>query len=117
MAEKPKKYNIAFNGFGRIGRNLVRKLIKDDRYNIVAINAKTTVDVRAHLFKYDSVHGKYQGEVNYELNDFNGTLNYFNPNISIVLADLGSDTTFDGLDPTDTEAYDDFVNDNDEYLN
>ena len=69
MAEKPKKYNIAFNGFGRIGRNLVRKLIKDDRYNIVAINAKTTVDVRAHLFKYDSVHGKYQGEVSYELND------------------------------------------------
>ena len=70
MVEKPKKINIAFNGFGRIGRNLVRKLIKDDRYNIVAINAKTTVDVRAHLFKYDSVHGKYPGEVSYELDNF-----------------------------------------------
>ena len=69
MAEKPKKINIAFNGFGRIGRTLVRKLIKDDRYNIVAINARATVDVRAHLFKYDSVHGKYPGEVNYELDN------------------------------------------------
>ena len=69
MAERPKKINIAFNGFGRIGRTLVRKLIKDDRYNIVAINARATVDVRAHLFKYDSVHGKYPGEVNYELDN------------------------------------------------
>ena len=69
MAERPKKINIAFNGFGRIGRTLVRKLIKDDRYNIVAINARATVDVRAHLFKYDSVHAKYPGEVNYELDN------------------------------------------------
>ena len=67
--EKPKKINIAFNGFGRIGRNLVRKLISDKRYNIVAINARTTVDVRAHLFKYDSVHGKYPGDVKYELDN------------------------------------------------
>ena len=69
MAEKPKKINIAFNGFGRIGRNLVRKLISDNRYNIVAINARTTVDVRAHLFKYDSVYGKYPGEISYELDN------------------------------------------------
>jgi len=69
MVDKPKKINIAFNGFGRIGRNLVRKLISDERYNIVAINSKTTVDVRAHLFKYDSVHGKYLGEVSYELDN------------------------------------------------
>ena len=69
MAERPKKINIAFNGFGRIGRNLIRKLIKNEKYNIVAINARTTVSVRAHLFKYDSVHGKYPGEVNYELDN------------------------------------------------
>ena len=37
---KNKKVNIAFNGFGRIGRSLVRKLITDERYNIVAINAR-----------------------------------------------------------------------------
>ena len=67
MVEQPKKINIAFNGFGRIGRNLVRKLISDDRYNIVAINARTTVNVRAHLFKYDSVHGMFDGDVSCEL--------------------------------------------------
>ena len=69
MVEKPKKINIAFNGFGRIGRNLVRKLISDDRYNIVAINARTTVNVRAHLFKYDSVHGMFVGDVSFELDN------------------------------------------------
>ena len=67
MAEK--KINIAFNGFGRIGRNLVRKLISDERYNIVAINARTTVNVRAHLFKYDSVHGMFNGDVSFELDN------------------------------------------------
>ncbi len=67
MAEK--KINIALNGFGRIGRNLVRKLIADDRYNIVGINARTTVDVRAHLFKYDSIHGHFDGKISYELDN------------------------------------------------
>ena len=67
MEETPKKINIAFNGFGRIGRSLVRKIITDNRYNIVAINARSTVDIRAHLFKYDSVHGQFQGGVSYEL--------------------------------------------------
>ena len=67
MEEIPKKINIAFNGFGRIGRSLVRKIITDNRYNIVAINARSTVDIRAHLFKYDSVHGQFQGGVSYEL--------------------------------------------------
>ena len=69
MVEKQKKINIAFNGFGRVGRNLVRKLISDERYNIVAINARTTVNVRAHLFKYDSVHGMFDGEISFELDN------------------------------------------------
>ena len=69
MVEKQKKINIAFNGFGRVGRNLVRKLISDERYNIVAINARTTVNVRAHLFKYDSVHGKFDGDISCELDN------------------------------------------------
>ena len=69
MVEKQKKINIAFNGFGRIGRNLVRKLISDERYNIVAINARSTVDIRAHLFKYDSVHGRYKGDISYEIDN------------------------------------------------
>ena len=64
-----KKINIALNGFGRIGRNLIRKLIKNEKYNIVAINARTTVSVRAHLFKYDSIHGHFDGEISYELDN------------------------------------------------
>lgn len=64
-----KKINIAFNGFGRIGRNLVRTLINDSRYNIVAINARATVDVRAHLFKYDSIYGHFEGKISYELDN------------------------------------------------
>ena len=64
-----KKINIAFNGFGRIGRNLIRKLINDPKYNIVAINARTTVGVRAHLFKYDSIHGRFEGTVETELDN------------------------------------------------
>ena len=69
MVDKDKKINIAFNGFGRIGRNLVRKLIKEPKYNIVAINARTTVDVRAHLFKYDSIHGHFDGKISFELDN------------------------------------------------
>ena len=64
-----KKINIAFNGFGRIGRNLVRKMIDDKRYNIVAINARSTVAVRAHLFKYDSIHGQFEGDISFELDN------------------------------------------------
>ena len=64
-----KKINIAFNGFGRIGRNLIRKLINDTKYNIVAINARTTASVRAHLFKYDSIHGHFDGTVETELDN------------------------------------------------
>jgi len=69
VVEKEKKINIAFNGFGRIGRNLVRKLINEPKYNIVGINARTTVDVRAHLFKYDSIHGHFDGKISYELDN------------------------------------------------
>ena len=69
MVEKDKKINIAFNGFGRIGRNLVRNLINEPKYNIVGINARTTVDVRAHLFKYDSIHGHFDGKISYELDN------------------------------------------------
>ena len=69
MVEKEKKINIAFNGFGRIGRNLIRKLINNEKYNIVAINARTTVGVRAHLFKYDSIYGHFDGTIETELDN------------------------------------------------
>ena len=69
MVKEDTRINIAFNGFGRIGRNLVRKLINDTKYKIVAINARTTASVRAHLFKYDSIHGQFDGTIETELDN------------------------------------------------
>ena len=55
--------NVAINGFGRIGRTLLRLLLQDENINIVAINDLSDVATMAHLFKYDSVHGRYPGTV------------------------------------------------------
>lgn len=57
------KTRIAINGFGRIGRMVFRKAIHDDQLDIVAINASYPAETLAHLVKYDSVHGTFQGEV------------------------------------------------------
>ena len=54
---------VAINGFGRIGRNVFRILMKDKGFNVVAINDLTDAPTLAHLLKYDSVHGKYSGTV------------------------------------------------------
>ncbi len=55
--------NVAINGFGRIGRLVLRAGIKDKSINWVAVNDVTDARTLAHLFKYDSVHGKYEGKV------------------------------------------------------
>jgi glyceraldehyde 3-phosphate dehydrogenase len=55
--------NVAINGFGRIGRMVFRQAIKNEDYNIVAINASYPAETLAHLIKYDTVHGKFDGEV------------------------------------------------------
>lgn len=60
---------IAINGFGRIGRLTFRSLQRMNNVEIVAINDLTDAKTLAHLLKYDSVHGKYPGEVSYE-NEF-----------------------------------------------
>lgn len=57
--------NIAINGFGRIGRMFLRVALQRN-FNIIAINDLTTPTTLAHLFKYDSVHGIYPGEVKAE---------------------------------------------------
>lgn len=56
---------IAINGFGRIGRNTLRALMETGRTDleVVAINDLGPVETSAHLFKYDSVHGRFGGEV------------------------------------------------------
>ena len=56
---------VGINGFGRIGRNVVRaaKAMKVKELEFVAVNDLTDTKTLAHLLKYDSVHGRFQGEV------------------------------------------------------
>ncbi|MFN0293173.1 type I glyceraldehyde-3-phosphate dehydrogenase [Pedobacter helvus] len=56
---------IAINGFGRIGRMFLRTALQR-KFEIIAINDLATPATLAHLFKYDSVHGIYQGDVEAE---------------------------------------------------
>ena len=63
---------IAINGFGRIGRNVTRALYESEKrgeVQLVAINDLTTLETNAHLLKYDSVHGRFQGEVSIDDGD------------------------------------------------
>lgn len=56
---------VAINGFGRIGRNVLRAIIESGRTDIevVGINDLGPVETNAHLFRYDSVHGRFNGTV------------------------------------------------------
>ncbi len=56
---------VAINGFGRIGRNILRAIAESGRTDIkvVAINDLGPVETNAHLLRFDSVHGRYPGEV------------------------------------------------------
>ncbi|MBX2992245.1 MAG: type I glyceraldehyde-3-phosphate dehydrogenase [Bacteroidetes bacterium] len=54
---------IGINGFGRIGRLVFRRLMKTGGFDVVAINDITDAQTLAYLLKYDSVHGKYGGDV------------------------------------------------------
>ena len=58
-----RKVRIAINGFGRIGRMTTRVLLKNDNIEIVAINDLTDNATLVHLFKYDSIHGRFDGTV------------------------------------------------------
>src|SRR5690554_1384231 len=57
---------IAINGFGRIGRLTLRELLLKKNVEVVAINDLTDAHTLSHLLKYDSNHGKFDGEVSYE---------------------------------------------------
>lgn len=59
-------YKIAINGYGRIGRNILRAFFESKHQGeleIVAINDLADLKANAHLTKYDSVHGRFPGEV------------------------------------------------------
>ncbi|HEX5563651.1 MAG TPA: glyceraldehyde 3-phosphate dehydrogenase NAD-binding domain-containing protein, partial [Sporosarcina sp.] len=57
---------MAINGFGRIGRVVMREARKHDEIEIVAVNDLTDAQMLAHLLKYDSVHGIFDAEVSSE---------------------------------------------------
>ena len=57
---------VAINGFGRIGRNILRAIVESARNDIivVGVNDLGPVETNAHLLRYDSVHGKFPADVN-----------------------------------------------------
>ena len=59
---------VAINGFGRIGRNILRAIVESGRTDIqvVAINDLGPVETNAHLLRYDSIHGRFPAEVKVE---------------------------------------------------
>src|SRR6476619_7869631 len=58
---------VAINGFGRIGRNIVRAIYESGRKDIdvVAVNDLGPVETNAHLLRFDSVHGRFPREVKF----------------------------------------------------
>jgi len=54
---------VAINGFGRIGRNVLRAAVNDKEIDFVAINDVTDTKTLAHLLKYDSIYGRFDGSV------------------------------------------------------
>lgn len=65
------KVKVGINGFGRIGRLVMRAILKhqSDKVEVVGINDLTDAKTLAHLFKYDTAQGKFDGEVYAEGND------------------------------------------------
>lgn len=59
---------VAINGFGRIGRLSFRRLLEKENIEIVAINDLTDNATLAHLLKYDSIHGRFPGQVSADAN-------------------------------------------------
>ncbi|MEG0134070.1 MAG: type I glyceraldehyde-3-phosphate dehydrogenase [Clostridium sp.] len=55
--------NVAINGFGRIGRLALRLMIDNPEFNVVAINDLTDAKTLAHLLKYDSAQGRFNGDI------------------------------------------------------
>jgi len=77
--------NVAINGYGRIGRNILRALYESNAghdIKIVALNDLGNVETNVHLTRYDSTHGKFPGEVRIE-----GDFMYVNGDLIKVVAE------------------------------
>jgi glyceraldehyde 3-phosphate dehydrogenase len=77
--EPEMSVRVAINGFGRIGRNVLRAIAEAERRDIevVAVNDLAPVETNAHLLRFDSVHGRFPGEVKVtkdSMNVGNGTI-------------------------------------------
>jgi glyceraldehyde 3-phosphate dehydrogenase len=74
------KTRIAINGFGRIGRVFLRAVLNNPNIEVVAINDLASAHTMSHLFKYDSIHGVFDGDVQ-STDDLliinNHSINYF----------------------------------------
>jgi glyceraldehyde 3-phosphate dehydrogenase len=59
---------VGINGFGRIGRNILRAIVESGRHDIevVGVNDLAPVETNAHLLRFDSIHGRFPGEVKVE---------------------------------------------------
>ena len=56
-------YGMGINGFGRIGRLVARIMIKDERTDLKAINTGAAAEYMAYQFKYDTIHGRWDGSL------------------------------------------------------
>jgi glyceraldehyde 3-phosphate dehydrogenase len=97
------KTRIAINGFGRIGRVFLRAVLNNPNIEVVAINDLASSHTMSHLFKYDSIHGVFDGEVqstddsliinNYSINYFSSSkiedISWQEYNIDIVVECTG----------------------------
>ena len=61
---------VAINGFGRIGRLALRLMVENPEFDVVAINDLTDAHMLAHLFKYDSAQGRFNGTIEVKENAF-----------------------------------------------
>jgi glyceraldehyde 3-phosphate dehydrogenase len=93
---------VAINGFGRIGRLTLRAIVEADRKDIevVAINDLAPVETNAHLLRFDSVHGRFPGEVKVQgdsINCGNGAIKVtaIKDPTQLPWKDLGVDVTME----------------------
>jgi len=70
---------VGINGLGRIGRSVLRAIFEIEEYSkqieVVAVNGSLSAKQHAHLIKYDSIHGKFSGDI-----DFNESQNWLSIN-------------------------------------
>ena len=106
-----QSYRLAINGYGRIGRSVLRALYESDQYpqlSVVAINEPADITTMAHLTRYDSTHGRFPGRVDiddYSSLTINGDviatshfahhqhLDWASPGVDLVLECSGSFTS------------------------